>query len=357
MFGEGTQILRDFWYLAMPGRRLPPGAMTHRILLGEPVLLGRTETGEPFALRDICPHRGIPLHYGRFDGREVTCGYHGWKFAPDGSCTEIPSLMPDQDFGVSRIHLRSFPCREVQGLIWVHFGEDGGRGSTEGDGREDPLPDPPVLPISTDARPRVDISMPFPCHADHAAFGLMDPTHAAFVHTSWWWKKKARVLRPKEKEFEPAPLGWRMKRHRLPPENRLYRLFGKVVTTEISYRLPGLRIEHIEGERHTAVGLTAITPLEEGRTEVHQVLFWTIPWLGFARPLLERMARTFLGQDRDVVVRQQEGLAYDPPLMLVDDADTQAKWYHKLKREWLRAREEGRPFRNPIEPATLRWMS
>ena len=126
--------------------------------------------------------------------------------------------------------------------------------------------------------------MNFPCDADQAAFGLMDPTHAAFVHTSWWWKKQARELREKQKEFEPAPLGWRMKRHRLPPQNRVYRLFGDEVTTDISYRLPGLRIEHIRGNRHTAVGLTAITPLSEQETEVHQYLYWTLSWLNSALP-------------------------------------------------------------------------
>ena len=37
---------------------------------------------------------------------------------------------------------------------------------------------------------------------------------------------------------------------------------------------------------------------------------------------------------------------------LINDADTQAKWYYRLKREHRRARAEGRPFQNPIEPRT-----
>ena len=319
-------------------------------LMGEPLLFGRTSDGSPFALRDICPHRGIPLRYGSFDGKEVTCCYHGWKFDPEGRCTEIPSLTPDQDFGVTRVRVRSYRCRDVQGNVWIYMSNK--RSIEDGE-----VPEPPVMPDVGDMNPRVRISMPFPCNADHAAFGLMDPTHAAFVHTSWWWKKQARKLRQKEKQFEPAPLGWRMKRHRLPPENRLYKLFGDEVTTEISYRLPGLRIEHIKGDKHVAVGLTAITPLSENETEVHQLFYWTIGWLGIARPLLERMALVFLGQDRDVVVLQQQGLAFDPALMLVDDADTQAKWYHKLKTEWLKSEEDGRAFSNPLEPRTLRWRS
>lgn len=350
MSKNAAPLLWNFWYVVLSSSALKKGRVVAKTVMGEPLLLGRTAGGMPFALRDICPHRGIPLRYGSFDGSEVICGYHGWKFDPTGRCTEIPSLLPDQDFGVSRIRVRSYPCRDVQGNVWVYFAQ---RRQTQADD----LPEPPVLPDIGNGNPQVAISMIFPCNTDHAAFGLMDPTHAAFVHTSWWWKRQARKLREKQKEFEPAPLGWRMKRHRLPAENRVYKFLGDEVTTEITYRLPGLRVEHIKGDRHVAVGLTAITPISETETEVHQCLYWTLPWLGAARPLLQRLARVFLKQDCDVVVKQQEGLAYDPGLMLIDDADTQAKWYHRLKTEWLRAEEEGRPFVNPIAPQTLRWRS
>lgn len=43
--------------------------------------------------------------------------------------------------------------------------------------------------------------------------------------------------------------------------------------------------------------------------------------------------------------------------MLIDDADTQAKWFYHLKREWLRVTEEGRPFENPLKDCILRWRS
>lgn len=344
-------LLRDFWYLALTGAELPAGGFVRRKILGEPLLIGRTALGRVFALRDICPHRGIPLSYGRFDGCEVSCFYHGWRFDPEGRCTAIPSMLPDQAINLDRIRVKSFPCRESQGLVWVFVPE-----------RIDPadvaaLPPVPLMPGMGDAAPKVSLAMPFPCGVDHAAYGLMDPTHAAFVHTSWWWKKDARRLREKTKHFEPAPLGWRMARHPLPGEHRLYRLFGRRVTTEITYSLPGLRIEHIEGDRHAAVGLTAITPVTETETIVHQCMYWTIGWLKPLKPVARHLMRVFLGQDRDVVAKQQEGLVYGPSLMLVDDADTQGKWYSQTKREWLRARDEGRPFANPVTARTLRWRS
>lgn len=364
MLDGTTPHLRNFWYLALAGRDLKPGGMTGVKLLGETLLLGRTSDGAVFALRDICPHRGIPLRHGDFDGREVACCYHGWRFAPDGRCTAIPSLVEGQDFDVSKVRVQAYPCREVQGNIWVYLSDAEPEGAAKGDAKgnggapgEDGLPEVPRVPGPADAPPQVSLSRHFPCHADHAAFGLMDPTHAAFVHTSWWWKKKAGTLRNKEKHFEPAPLGWRMARHRLPPENRAYKLLGDHVTTEITYSLPGIRVEAIEGERHSAVALTAITPIDDRNTVVHQSLYCTAGWVVPFRPLGKLLAGIFLDQDLDMVVKQKEGLDQHPKLLLVDDADTQAKWFHRVKLAWLKAAEAGEPFETPIKARTLRWRS
>lgn len=311
MLDTGAAWLEDFWYLALPGRALKPGRTLAKTLFGEALLFGRTAAGAVFALRDLCPHRGIPLRFGGFDGEAVTCRYHGWRFGPDGRCREIPSLAPGQDFGCGRIKVQAYTVRESQGLVWIWRG------------REAPAEPPPLMPgFAPDARVAVHLSQVFPCNGDHAIYGLMDPTHAAFIHTSWWWKQDASKLRQKTKHFEPAPLGWRMKRHRIPRENRMYRLVGREVSTEIAYRLPGLRIEQVESEKHNLVGLTAVTPLAADRSEVHQVFWWTPRWLAPFRPLLRSLAGRFLTQDRELVEQQQEGLKSNPTLMLVDDADT-----------------------------------
>jgi phenylpropionate dioxygenase-like ring-hydroxylating dioxygenase large terminal subunit len=347
MAKNDTPYLRDLWYLAVAGARLKPGRTLARTMLGEPLLLGRTSGGAVFALRDICPHRGVPLRYGTFDGREVACCYHGWRFAPDGRCTAIPSLVPGQDFDLGRIRTKAYPCREVQGHIWVYFGRVG---------ETDEPPEVPGVPEMDGRAPQVSIAYRFPCAADHAVFGLINPTHVAFVHTSWWWKKQARKLRPKEKSFEPTALGWRMARHPVPQENRAYRVMGRNLTSEITLSLPGLRMELIKSDRHAAVSLTAVTPINETESEVHQSLYWTLPWMDYLTPFVRPMAWRFLGQDRAAAVKQRDGLIYDPPLMLVEEADTQVKWWARVKREWQRAQAEGRPFANPVEPRTLRWL-
>ena len=133
--------LTDLWYVALPARDLPRGRLVHRRLDGQPVVFGRdAATGKAFALRDLCPHRGVPLSKGRMVEGTIECPYHGWRIAPDGRCARIPSLLPEQQFETERIRVRTYAVREQYGLIWVYLGDrpgapagrQCGRGGTAG---------------------------------------------------------------------------------------------------------------------------------------------------------------------------------------------------------------------------------
>lgn len=348
-----NQFLRNCWYLAQSGADLKPGQMVAKTLLSEPVVIGRRDDGGVFCLRNICPHRGIPLHYGSLQGCELQCCYHGWKFdTRNGSCVDIPSRPPDDTLlKLDAIKVKSYPCREVQGNVWVFM-----RGDGHVDGEV--LPEVPLIPdFAADARPQVSETMHFPCNVDHAVMGLMDPAHASYVHTSWWWRTRNLKLREVKKDYEPVPNGFRMVRYSLRQSAKPYRLLGRNVSTEIGFQLPSVRIEHIKGDKHTVVSLTCCTPLNAKESEVHQFLYWTVPALTLFKPITRMLLHKFLKQDRAVVVMQEEGLNYNPPIMFINDTDTQAKWYFSLKREWEKSQQEKRPFNNPVKPRTLRWMS
>jgi phenylpropionate dioxygenase-like ring-hydroxylating dioxygenase large terminal subunit len=339
--------LREAWYYAMPGRALRPGKMVARIMLGEPVLIGRGSDGAAFALKNFCPHRGMPLSAGSFDGREVECAYHGWRFATSGVCTTIPALVADQKANLGHIIAPGFPVREINGNIWLYFGTD-----------PESAPAIPTLEgFAPSAAPRVAKTLCVAATYDHAVIGLMDPAHVPFVHRSWFWRT-GRNFVEKEKSFEPSPHGFTMSRHTTSRNSRAYRLLGAgEMATDIAFTLPGIRVEHTTIGRHSLCNMTAITPIDETTVEINNCLYWTMPWLTALRPALLPLIATFLGQDRDVLSRQQEGLRYDPPLMLVGDADIQARWYAQIKREYRSARAEGRPFENPVKARTLRWRS
>ena len=342
---DAAAPLREAWYYAVPSRRLRRRAALAKVMLSEPILIGRDAAGAAFALRDPCPHRGMPLSAGRFDGHEVECCYHGWRFDTGGQCTLIPSLVPGQAFTPARIRVRSYPVREVQGNIWVFFGDDPAT-----------APEIPVLDGFGGRPPDLVESVSFSAAIDHAVVGLMDPAHGPFVHRAWWWRSR-RSIQHKSKAFNPSSFGFTMSRHAPSANSRAYRLLGGMPKTEIVFRLPSIRIEQIRAGRYCVGNLTAITPVDKGVTEINHCVYWTVPWLTPLKPFLRHYVRAFLRQDGRIMERQQRGLRYDPPLTLIDDADTQAKWYYRLKREYRRARAEGRPFENPVEPRTLGWRS
>jgi len=349
--GMKAELLRGFWYMALPGARLRPGKLAHLKMLGEPVVVGRGRDNRVFALRDICPHRGIPLHYGRFDGETIECAYHAWRFDREGTCVDVPSMTAEQKIDMSKIRCGAFPAVERQGIVWVYFARDGEQPSGE-------TAAPPRVPIFAEDRgPDVHVDLVFPCSIDHTTYGLMDPAHVAYVHTSRWFRAKRRHVTEKTKSFEPAGLGFKMAKHTVPPTQTFYRVLGKEVTADISYSLPGIRIEELHGDRHQVVGLTALTPITDEETMFHQMFWTSMAWTRPLRPLVRKLSLIFLNQDRDVAAMQREGLRYEPKMMLINDANTQPRWWMHLKDEWVAAGREGRPFVNPLKPKTLRWMS
>src|ERR1700741_4465783 len=124
--GPAAEMIFGDWYPALRADRMKAGEPAVTTLLGIPVLLGRKSDGKLFAMRDLCPHRGIPLSAGWFDGETVTCKYHGWRFEPcSGQCVEIPSLTSFETLDPTKIFANSFPVAERDGDAWVYMPEAG----------------------------------------------------------------------------------------------------------------------------------------------------------------------------------------------------------------------------------------
>ncbi len=162
-------FLKNAWYVAAwdaeVGRRLTPVT-----ILGERVVLYRSQDGRPAALEDACPHRKLPLSMGRLKGDEVECGYHGLTFDYTGACTRVP--------GAERIphvaRVRSYPVEERYGLVWIWMGDPA-------------LAHPAkIFPVEHYDDPawganRGD-AMVVDCHYLYLTDNLLDPSHVAWVH-------------------------------------------------------------------------------------------------------------------------------------------------------------------------------
>src|SRR5450432_113276 len=358
-----SAMLFGFWYRAAPSDQVGRNGLCKAMLLEILLVIGRDAEGIPFALRDACPHRGMPLSCGKFDGQQVECSYHGWRFdAHTGQCQGIPSLTADQKLRVDRIYAGSYACEEHDDFIWVFIPEPGPPGAGFSKAADTPF-DAPRVPIFTEPYKTAHLSAELPCSVDHGIIGLMDPAHGPFVHQAWWWRSQ-HSIHEKHKNFEPIPNGFRMSAH-TPSSNsapyKLLRLYADAdsITTTIDFVLPNLRIEIIRAGKFWFSSLTTVTPMTRDRCRIDVVACWNIfRWVPFGSSLLKFVFAKFVEQDRRTMELQSEGLKTNPHLMLIDDADRPAKWYFELKAAHLEAKHSGAEMKHPMSgPVTLKWRS
>jgi phenylpropionate dioxygenase-like ring-hydroxylating dioxygenase large terminal subunit len=356
-------MLTGFWYRALPVDRVPRNRLQKATLLEIPLVIGRDRTSQPFALRDACPHRGMPLHGGLFDGQNIECPYHGWKFAAHtGQCQLIPSITSDQKLKVDRIYAGSYPCQERDGFIWVFIPDPSFAGAGFSRPAEASEPVPEVAKFSA-AYKLAYLTAHMPVNVDHGIIGLMDPAHGPFVHAAWWWRSR-HSIHEKTKNFEPISNGFRMSTH-TPSSNsapyKLLRLYAAAdsITTTIDFHLPNRRSETIRAGKYWFSSLTTVTPVARSLCRIDVVAAWNLfRWVPFGAELLKFVFAKFVEQDRRTMEMQAEGLQHNPHLMLIDDADRPAKWYFQLKAAHLEAKRTGEEMKHPMAgPVTLRWRS
>ncbi|CAE6718580.1 aromatic ring-hydroxylating oxygenase subunit alpha [Paraburkholderia nemoris] len=170
----------DYWYPLAWSHEVKRGKTHGVTFAGEPIVLARTESGKVFALEDRCAHRQVPLHQGVVDGESIRCGYHGWTYDCSGTCIDVPYLGRDRlPNGV-----RSYPCREVEGLIFVF------PGNAEL-AEERPLP--AFSSVSDKKYKTRRFGRPVNCHYSFMHENLMDMNHQ-FLHRRQMGQMRARSL-------------------------------------------------------------------------------------------------------------------------------------------------------------------
>jgi phenylpropionate dioxygenase-like ring-hydroxylating dioxygenase large terminal subunit len=136
---------------------------------GAPIALARSEGGHVFALDDRCAHRQFPLHQGIVCGEQLRCAYHAWSYHPDGRVASVPYLPKElpRPSGV-----RSYPCREAYGYVFVFPGE-------AAEAARVPLPALPQL--DDPGRRAMHFWRRVDCHYSFMHENLMDMNHQ-FLH-------------------------------------------------------------------------------------------------------------------------------------------------------------------------------
>jgi phenylpropionate dioxygenase-like ring-hydroxylating dioxygenase large terminal subunit len=287
------------WFVACRSQALRdrPRAVT---VLGIPLVLFRGAGGKPAALEDRCPHRNAPLSEGRVRGGALECGYHGWRFGPDGGCVAVPGLAAPPQTRAARAG--AFACVDQDRHVWV-FAEPGA----------EPAKPPPRFPLLADARYTTVLrDVEVRSTLTRALENVLDVPHTAFLHRGLFrtggtareievvvrrWADRA------EAEFigEPRPTGLAA---------RLLAPGGGVVTHVDRFVLPSIaQVEYRLGDSSHVVATTAMTPVDETRTRLFSAVTFRLPVPGWlVRPVLTPVGTRILAQDARMLALQTDNV-------------------------------------------------
>src|SRR4051794_24120371 len=124
--GPGTlmgNLMREYWVPALLSSEVPaPDSDPLRVLiLSEQLIAFRDTNGQVGLIQNNCPHRGASLFFGRNEESGLRCVYHGWKFAVEGTCVDMPSEPAESNFK-SKVRVNAYPTHESGGVVFTYMG-------------------------------------------------------------------------------------------------------------------------------------------------------------------------------------------------------------------------------------------
>ncbi len=301
-----------------------------RVILGEPVVLFRTQAGDAVALEDRCCHRLAPLSPGRLIEDTIECPYHGLCFDKTGVCTHIPGQtdIPDR----ARVH--AYQVIERYGFVWLWTGAP-------------ELADAALMPdwrwAEDDGWTTKHGYFNIGCHYMLSVDNLMDLSHVGYVHKTTIGSahdgEEAEIdtlsdadhvtVRRWTRNRPPPPayrdkLGiddlvdrWQLIEFRAPCYIRTFKGMGKGVYGHEGYGFSSAETDPPDGALSVSRGNTCITP----ETEESCHYFTVHCHLGHQAP--DKMDRIWaatvetLEQDVDILVRTQQNIALKPDADMV----------------------------------------
>jgi phthalate 4,5-dioxygenase len=165
------KLMRLYWIPFLLSRDVAADGAPYRVrLLGEDLVAFRDSGGRVGLVDQACPHRGAPLVFGRNEDGGLRCVYHGWKFAVDGACQEMPAEGASTPM-LKKVRVKAYPVQERNGVLWTYMGPDA-------------VPPPlPSLEWNMVPEQNAHVSMRIQeCNWLQALEGEVDSAHAAILH-------------------------------------------------------------------------------------------------------------------------------------------------------------------------------
>jgi Rieske 2Fe-2S family protein len=121
---DRERLFRNQWIMAGHVSQIPnPGDYLLFELAGESIILVREGRDAVHAHYNVCRHRGSRvLLQPAGNAPAITCRYHGWTYAPDGSLRTAPRMA--ENFRAADYGLKPCSFRIVEGLVFVSLSDE-----------------------------------------------------------------------------------------------------------------------------------------------------------------------------------------------------------------------------------------
>lgn len=164
------------WYQVDWSANLAPGEVKPMAYFDEELLLFRPEDGGAAQVMGaLCPHLGASLAYfSKVCGDSVECPFHGWRWNREGSNT----LIPNSDRVSEKGRVKTFPTREIDGIVLVWYDVNGADPTWEWPGVPE-FRDPDFYPIFPYGYFRYE---PHKIQPQSMLENIADTQHFPFVH-------------------------------------------------------------------------------------------------------------------------------------------------------------------------------
>jgi phenylpropionate dioxygenase-like ring-hydroxylating dioxygenase large terminal subunit len=184
-------FIRNCWYVVAWEHEVPADGFLARTVIGDPLLVYRTSSGETVAMEDRCCHRGAPLSKGRREGDHIRCGYHGLCFNAQGRCIEVPGL----DTVPPKACVRTYPVVVQSRWVFVWMGDAH---------RADPRLLPDNFSCGDPAWRNIPGYLHYDTPYDLICDNLLDFSHLSYVHarTLGGGAKEIATTRPTVERIE-----------------------------------------------------------------------------------------------------------------------------------------------------------
>ena len=112
---------KEWLYMGRVEQFPNPGDYEARRVLGRPIVIARSRSGELNAFYNMCRHRGVEVAQGAGNTKMFMCPYHGWSYDLEGKLAGAAYMRESEGFDISSCRLPQIRLNVWRGNIFVNF--------------------------------------------------------------------------------------------------------------------------------------------------------------------------------------------------------------------------------------------